>query len=103
MKTMKKAMLTGLAALVLATGAAGCTPDEQRAGGEYSRTLKMPQECISGEVLSAGYSGSIAGKHSVNNVSNYDWISCKDTEGNIWVYRVNKQDTIIQHYTKFER
>lgn len=73
--------LIPLAALL----AGGC---ENSAGGDYNKTVNMPPQCL--EVISAGYSNSIG----YGAESNWDWISCKDTDGNVTIYRMNKEDQV---------
>lgn len=62
---------------------------ENTAGGDYNRTIEMPTGCQ--EVISAGYSNSTT---SQGYCSNWDWLSCKDQQGNITIYRMNKGDTV---------
>ena len=84
MNTMHKLSMSGLVALAI--GVSGC---DVRAGGDYDRIISMPGEC--NEVISAGFSNSTA---NGGIQSNWDWISCKDAQGGVTIYRMNKNDPV---------
>lgn len=98
---MKKLLLTGLAATVLATSVAACDPEETRAGGEYNKVVTMPVDCD--KPLSAGYSGTYSSGGNGGYQSNYDTLSCISEDGNtVTIYRMNKQDN-VWYQTKIMR
>jgi len=83
-KTLSSKYLSLIPLAALLTS--GC---EDRAGGDYNKTINMPPQCL--EVISAGYSNSTG---YGGEQSNWDWISCKDTNGNVTIYRMNKDDQV---------
>ncbi|MBI2233365.1 MAG: hypothetical protein HYU56_05600 [Candidatus Aenigmarchaeota archaeon] len=62
------------------------TACENPGGGQYNKVVKMPEDCV--KPLSAGFSSSIS--QSGIFQTSYDWLSCFDANGNIRIYRMNK-------------
>lgn len=90
--TLRNALLSGLAAIVLTTSAA-CSVEEKRSGAEYNRVVYMPKECET--PISAGSENrynSPGGKGQKETTTNYDWIACEDSQGNVSVFRLHKDD-----------
>ncbi len=79
----------GIKAIVLATAFAGVTLLSGCINGEYNKVTKMPEACKNQTIVGAGFEFSTYG----TDAGAYDIISCKDSEGNVTIYRQKANST----------
>jgi hypothetical protein len=89
MNTSRSFLVFLFVSLFLIFITSGC---DQRgnSGGEYDKSVKLPEETRNMEVISAGF----ATARTDNITANYDWAAFKDEKGDIYVYRQNMKDTV---------